>query len=512
VVGAGAALAIAFVWLAVLVAWLALPSVATAGTYRAAVCQPRLGAGRADARFQRTSTHYVGTASCGRQATGDGLVVSHDATRTRRGRWGAWRLRAPTGTDLVRVRARLSGAAADGHVPELIASGKGRRPARIGSARGSFRTVRWSGAGYRSLSGRLRCARRSRCGIGAEARMRVKGVVLSLRDPAAPTLDIAGPLATPGTRRGTLGLGVVANDSGSGVRRLGVTVNGSPLTARAETCRLAGAIAVRLQPCPAGSGLMSAVNTASPPFRQGVNHLQACAVDYAPGMSANRRCQTRTVRVDNLCPISEVAGGTNLDARIEGAGRHGTVPSNRGAVIVGRLTGANGGAVAGARVCVAGRSRLPGTAERVLATPVTGADGRFRAELPPGPSQALRVAYWRDGRFELERRLALDVRVRPALRLKPRGKLRNGKRMRMVTRLPGPRNDHRAVEIKVRARHHWQVLRSGKTNARGVYRSAYRFHATRGRSTYRFRAVVRPQRGYPYLGGRSKVRRKTVVG
>jgi hypothetical protein len=507
-----AVLAIAFVWLAVLVAWIALPAVATAGAYRAAVCQPRLGAGRADARFVRTSDHYAGSASCGRQATGDGLSVSHTAMRTRRGRWGGWMLKAPVGADLVGVRARLSGVAASGHVPELVAKGPSKHAARVGSARPDFRTVRWSGSGYRSLSGRLRCARRSRCGAGAEARMRIKSIVMSLRDQIAPTLDLAGPLVAPGARRGTLGLGVVANDTGSGVRSLGVTVNGTPLATRQEPCRLAGAIAVRLQPCPGQSGLLSSVNTASPPFHQGPNHVQACVSDYASKAAPNRRCQARTVRVDNLCPISDVGGGASLEARIEGAGRHGTVPSDRGAAIVGRLVGVNGAGIAGARVCVAGRTRLPGTVERVLATPVTGADGRFRAQLDPGPSQALRVAYWRDGQFELERRLDLDVRVHPELRLRPRGTLENGRRMRMVARLPGPRADHRTVKIRVRTHRHWQVLRSGRTDADGVFRSRYRFHATSGRRTYRFRAVVPPQGGYPYLGGRSKVRRKTVVG
>jgi hypothetical protein len=59
---------------------------------------------------------------------------------------------------------------------------------------------------------------------------------------------------------------------------------------------------------------------------------------------------------------------------------------------------------------------------------------------------------------------------------------------------------------------HWIGLRSGLTGPRGTYRARYRFHATTGRRTYRFRAVVPKQDGYPYEAGSSKVRRAVVIG
>jgi hypothetical protein len=68
------------------------------------------------------------------------------------------------------------------------------------------------------------------------------------------------------------------------------------------------------------------------------------------------------------------------------------------------------------------------------------------------------------------------------------------------------------VRIQARAGHRWIDLRSGLTETDGIFRASYRFRATTGRRTYRFRAVVPKQRGYPYEAGTSRVKRATVIG
>src|SRR6476620_4923743 len=82
----------------VLVAGLALiaPAPAHSGTYRAALCDPELAAFHAGATFERTSRRFRPRTSCG--PGGEGLVVTRAAGRAGRGAWGAWVVRAPTGT------------------------------------------------------------------------------------------------------------------------------------------------------------------------------------------------------------------------------------------------------------------------------------------------------------------------------------------------------------------------------------------------------------------------------
>jgi hypothetical protein len=340
----------------------------------------------------------------------------------------------------------------------------------------------------------------------------VKRILATLDDRAAPTLGLSGSLLAAGSRRGTLALTPFATDLGGGVRRLLLQVNGEPVTAHTVACRLAGAIALRLRPCPAQAATRFAVATASAPFRQGPNLMRVCAADYAGTTAANRTCARRRVRVDNLCPVSGEAGGVALRAHLRGGVRHLTLPRRRRTAVAGRLLSSTGRAIAAARLCVATRTRLPGVPERVVATPSTGADGRFRATIPPGASREIRVAYWPPGGSAVERYLDLDVRARPHLRLRHREPIRNGDRVRFRVRLPGPARAGRRVAIHVRANRRWLDLRGGHTGSRGVYRARYRFHATIGRRRYAFRATVPRQRGYPYEPGGSRIRHVTVVG
>jgi hypothetical protein len=245
------------------------------------------------------------------------------------------------------------------------------------------------------------------------------------------------------------------------------------------------------------------------PFRQGPNTVRICAVDYGLDTRANRACAERHLRVDNLCPISGTAPGGRIVAHISrnrGATRRGT------ATVRGRLRSAPGAPIGGARVCVATRVPLAGAGEHIAATPVTGPDGRFSAELPAGPSRQVRVAYWWSGSGVAERRLDLHVHARPRLRLRPRHPVRNGRRVRFRVRLQDPAAPRRWVRIQARSGKRWIEVSNGRANVHGTYRAHYRFHATSGRHRYVFRAVVPSQRGYPYRGGHSKTRHVTVIG
>ena len=353
---------------------LGMAAPATAGSYRAAVCHAGLGAGRAEAVFERSHRGYLDAADC--DAAGRGLAVSHERGRTPRGSWGAWSVRAPSGTTISRLSVYAAGRRGAGIIPELGIGAVAGPLTPIATPRPELRRITWSGAGVQVLAARLRCRRALGCGRGRDARVRVKRLIARLWDRVPPTLRLGGSLFAPGTKRGPQTIAPHGADLGGGVRRLLVQVNGVPVTAWTEPCRLAGQIAIRLRPCPAWASASFPAATASPPFRQGSNRVRVCAADYSLNTAANRTCAGRRVNIDNLCPVSETAGGETLRARLR------RVRSS--AVVTGRLLDRGGRGVAGARVCVATRVRMKGTAERVALAPLTGADGVFRARLPAG--------------------------------------------------------------------------------------------------------------------------------
>jgi hypothetical protein len=488
---------------------LALAPEANAGTYRAVQCHERLGAGRADAEFRQSSPHYAGTADC----HAAGLGITHDPGRepTKRGRSGSWTIATPGGTEIVRIAARVGAAAGGGHVPELFLALAGGARQAITPVHGRGHRVTWSGVRGRALTARLGCSRRGGCGPGLDAHVHLRNIALALRDSLAPSVEPAGSLLAGGARRGVQSLQVAAADPGSGVRAVSVEVNGDPLDARVLDCHLAGAVALRLRPCPAAATPGFDLATTSPRFRQGPNRLRVCAADYAQRATANLACATRTVRVDNLCPLSATPG-TSLTARFRGAGSHVATRSDRPVTVTGRLTGAGGGPVVGARVCVGARARGGEAAERILATPATNARGAFTARIPAGPSREIRVAHWPDSERALERHLTLRARAIPRLRVRPNRTLENGQRVRFTVRLPGPASAHRRVAIEARADGRWIRIAGGRTSHSGSWRARYRFHATTGTRRYAFRAVVPRQAGYPYEGGRSRIAHARVAG
>lgn len=503
---------VAIVWMAAAGAAITLLLVAAGtadgGVYRAAQCNPGLGAGHGDLDFERNSDHYVGDAAC---QEGRGLSIRHAADRSGSGRWGAWALRAPTGASLQRVSAKVSGGGAGGHVPELLVGFPGSDPAPFGQALGRAHAARWRGEGADSFQARLRCDRASGCGAGAAAKLRIRRLALRLLDEQAPTAELDGQLVANRTQRGSRALAVIATDAGGGVRRVFLHVNGAPVAARKLDCELTRGIATRLRPCPASAEASFELDTEGSPFRQGPNQVRACVLDYATSNDRNRDCVSRRVRVDNACPIDATAEAGHLETRIAGAGDDGSIVHGESAQLVGHLLDGSGAGIEGADVCVATRADLHGAPERVIATPQTGAGGRFEVRLAPGPSREVRVAHWAGSERVAESYLRLGVRARPRLRLDPRGTLRNGDRVRFTVRLHGPAAEGRRAHIKVRADGRWLKLRTGTTDRSGRWRSAYRFRATTGARTYHFRAVVPRQPGYPFEGGRSEVREARVA-
>jgi hypothetical protein len=496
--------AIALAWLAATAGVIAIMLIAAssteAGIYKAAQCHPGLGAGHPDLGFRRTSRGYRGSAAC---VAGAGLGIEHAAERAGGGRLGAWIMRTPPGLDLLRAGLWVAGDAANGHVPELIASSPGRSPRRFGRAAGRFHRVRLAGDASR-IEVRLRCVRSRGCGPGRDARVAVRRLVFRLVDTHAPQLELRGPLVGGVTQRGGSPLEAIASDSGAGVRSVVVEVNGEPLATTGFRCQLRRGIAVRLRPCPARDTAALTARTAAAPFRQGPNTLLACALDFTRKARANHACETRRIRVDNACPVS----GERLDASL----RTSLHRRNGRLRLRGRLVDESGSGISGAEVCIATRVRLPNTTERVVASPATAGGGRFKTILPRGPNREVRVAYWADTERVVERYEDARAKARPRLRVRPRRPFRNGQRAHFLVTLQGPARTQRRLTLKVRSDGRWLPLRQGRTDRRGRWSTSYRFRSTTGERTYRFAVFVPRQPGYPYMRGRSAVRRVRVVG
>ena len=480
---------------------------ADAGPYRVAICNPDLGARHADATFERTSAHYISESGCATDQPG--LVVRHSGKRTGDSRWGGWTVQAPRGTVFTHVGVNAAGHGGGGHLPQLLAVPPTGVAQVFGTPDAGIARSRFASPA-RVFTARLSCRRVSGCGTGRRARIRIKRIALELRDGVAPTIAVGGAMLRPGSKRGMQPIAVTGKDVGAGVHRFLVQVNGQPVTAYTTQCRIKEGWALRLRPCPPSARTTFRMHTAAAPFHQGSNTLRICSADYAGGTSANRSCASRRINVDNLCPVSRTGAAPRLEAHLV---RKSTDDGGARTVEVhGRLLSATGVPVAGARVCIATRIPIPGDLERVVAMPTTGADGRFSAELPDGPNRQVRVAYWWSHANVAERRLSLRVHAHPRLLVRPHHPLHNGHAARFAVELQGPAAGRRWVRIQARSGHHWVEVRNGRTDAEGIYRARYRFHATTGRRHYRFRAVVPGQAGYPYVRGHSRVRRVTVIG
>ena len=308
-----------------------------------------------------------------------------------------------------------------------------------------------------------------------------------------------------------------ARDAGSGVRLLQVRSNRRLFDSLWPSCEIgAHQLALTLSPCPNSVQTGVFVNTLLPGFHEGQNSLTVCVHDYA-NVSPNERCARRRIRVDNDCPIS--IGTPGLRPRFAYADGKTTkrVGFGRRPRVVGALARPSGGPGQGALACVSQRVALPNSTETLVGRPLrTDARGRISARLPAGPSRIVYLTYWRGAEQVVTRALHLRVRASVGLRVRPRGRLRNGRTMTLRARLRGP--FHAGREVRFLAKPpggRWVPFSTDfakRTNGAGVARVSHTFRHVSGTQRFRFKARVPRQAGYPYVAGRSPVRKQTVRG
>jgi hypothetical protein len=491
-----------------------LPATARGGVYVVAQCSPGVTGSTADAVFSRDSSHYVGSLACG-DPTFKGVQIEHQGPQTASGRYGRWAWQAPSGTTLTAASLSYNVAKQDQHVPYLAIRRNSGNDVPIGLRfdrswhNGGSPPVR-DGAEF---SARLFCnapAGGYLCGAGSEAHVWIKKVRLTLNDSAPPSVALGGSLFDEGDRRGRQSVILQASDAGAGVALAFVVVNGKSAGAVPLPCATAHGLATRMIPCPLSSAPQLIVDTARPPFHDGVNHVSVCVSDYANQGAANTTCVSQDVVTDNSCPSSPVAGGATLGARFAPhAGLRATITSRQRIRVSGRLRNQDGGAVPGALICVQTRLAARGSAFRLIKTDLTDRSGAFSIRLPFGGSRAVRVEYRYDF-LQLRKELRLSVHARPSFHVRPHRSQNEGV-IHFRGKVPGPRNDNRVVVLQARGpgSDEWIRFKTPSTDSNGVFHARYRFGSS-SHVAYRFRALLQPQRGYPYLRGVSRVRRVFV--
>jgi hypothetical protein len=149
-----------------------------------------------------------------------------------------------------------------------------------------------------------------------------------------------------------------------------------------------------------------------------------------------------------------------------------------------------------------------------LGLATTGRDGRFRYILRATRNRDALFRYAGSRRigaamspFELRVPAVSSIRV-------SRRRVRNGQGVvfmgRVATR-PLPASG-KLIEMQAHFRGRWRTFSTLRTDRAGRWRFRYRFGATLGRVTYRFRARLPSEGGYPFKSGRSRVENVLVVG
>ena len=344
----------------------------------------------------------------------------------------------------------------------------------------------------------------------------VRDIAATEVDVSAPRLGaVTGSLLAGGVVRGHQTLEASASDEGGGLTSLAVLVNGTAAApAKSGACALAnvsnasvvGTVALSPSPCPGSLAASWTLDTAAAPFHQGTNSVSVCATDLATLGSANTSCSApATVEVDDSCTESPVANGQSIEADfVRSGGEKITVARGKGAQITGTLVGGGGVPIGGATICLKSATLGSGQAAQPVGWVRTDPSGHFSYALPAGPDREVIVGYRHDS-FEVDLPLRYLAHAGPSLKANPR-RLRDGGRVRLHGRLPGPAAGGRVVVLQagVVGSRRWITFRRSTTDRHGRFAARYRFHSTTRKTRYRFRAVVPRQRDYPYLEGHSR--------
>lgn len=283
------------------------PDPAEAGRYTVAQCD-RSNRAHADAVFERRNGgDYAFGFRCEEDEDASSLQV-HTITGTPQNHYGRVSWAAPAGAKIVGVSAEARLRSDNGHQARLsFLDAAGNEIGRLATGgigpTGFERHERqFTDGGRERFAAVLTCVQ-SACQHSEIARTWVRSVKLTIEDRTPAGVGMLGTLIGGGWQRGEQSLGAFAVDYGSGVHRLDVAVNGTPV-APSQTfgcATLPGTSqASRTQPCAVTQAAATSLDTKVGPFVNGANRVVSCAYDFGEG--AVPGCQALDVSVDNAVP------------------------------------------------------------------------------------------------------------------------------------------------------------------------------------------------------------------
>jgi hypothetical protein len=219
----------------------------------------------------------------------------------------------------------------------------------------------------------------------------------------------------------------------------------------------------------------------------------------------------KAVPVAPAKPQPQPQGKARLFARLRGGHGRGdslTVPFGAPALLSGRLTRADGAALADRELRVVSHPSHGALAPIAVQTVRTGEQGGFEARLPAGPSRRVTVIFSGDAGFGPARRPALELRVRSGISLRALPtRLRTGQALRLSGKVKGtgapiPRRGKLvAIQYLEQATHRWRPVLVTRTDHHGRFRAHYRFRYVSGNAAIRLRATALAEERWPYAPG-----------
>jgi hypothetical protein len=319
----------------------------------------------------------------------------------------------------------------------------------------------------------------------------IRGAEATFEETSVPKASIdGGDLLTDGPQTGVRSLAFSASDAESGIARLSVLVGKTVVASSdfASECAYTSYVA-----CPPTRNTSIAVDTRKVP--DGTYPVSMRVTDAAG--NEQTASSATAIRIENagpsLAPTPAVAGA-RLTAAFARNGRSKlTVGYGRRVLIRGRLRGADGTPVGGARIDIEEHPTLGG---RVFAAATaTGTDGSFSYRIGRGSSRTIRLTY--AGAVGAVKPLQLRVKSSATLSVRLVGIIVRYKGK--VLSKPLPRNG-KLVAIQGRAPGAgWKTFAKRRSTRRGSFSGTYRLRIHRPGVRLQFRVRVPTERGYPFV-------------
>ena len=302
--------------LILMLSWLVAGAVSEAGAARYAVAQCGWKVGN-DGKWLETANDKFNRSSwCGVPPGSDPWEGVHITSGTRGStafvagtRFARWRWNAPPGTAIVTVNGARWHVLKDNFQHRLGSAPPGGSFSPFAEFSSTDRNYREFSRAFSppvaAFESRLLCARPSgsNCSVTGTSLAGVRGMTITLEDPAAPAATLNGSFRSGGWLRAVQAFSWSSTDTGSGLRYNETAVDGSVRASTEHACeidRIAGQWRGRkMQPCRTAAAGSHSIDTSR--LSDGPHQVAGCAIDFA----GNRGCSPpATLRTDNTPPAA----------------------------------------------------------------------------------------------------------------------------------------------------------------------------------------------------------------